>query len=149
MKPEQIRVRVEFDNDAEAIEYVRVVNVSEHAPQRKAFITRKMGSLRRLYPLAFSWSVDILSPGPVSWAPEVVADSSGKWCGNALRFATQDEALASARDLMARWYLVTDCRAVPSADPVTYRMPAINRPRELVDVRSGAVATCNNGSVTV
>lgn len=149
MKTEQVRVRVEFDNGAEAIDYVRVVNVSEHAPQRKAFITRKMGSLRRLYPDACAWSIDILPPGPVSWAPEVIADSSGKWCGNGLRFATEAEALASARDLMARWFLVTDCRAAPSADPITYSMPDINRPRKLVDVCSGAVATCNNGSVTV
>ena len=57
----------------------------------------------------------------VSWAPEVIADSSGKWCGNALRFATRDEAERNVRDLMGRWLLVTDTRVVPSTDPVNYR----------------------------
>jgi hypothetical protein len=27
-----------------------------------------------------------------SWAPQVIADSSGKWTGNALRFPTEAEA---------------------------------------------------------
>jgi len=30
----------------------------------------------------------------------------GGWNGNAVRFATEDEAMASARDLMRRWTLV-------------------------------------------
>ena len=28
----------------------------------------------------------------MSFKPEVIADTSGKWCGNALRFATREEA---------------------------------------------------------
>ena len=28
----------------------------------------------------------------MSFKPEVIADSSGKWSGNALRFATREEA---------------------------------------------------------
>ena len=56
-----------------------------------------------------------------SFAPEVVADSSGKFCGNALRFATREEAEANARDLMGRWMLVTAWRVVESDDPVNYR----------------------------
>ena len=28
----------------------------------------------------------------MSFKPEVIADSSGQWCGNALRFATREEA---------------------------------------------------------
>ncbi len=55
----------------------------------------------------------------MSFAPQVVADSSG-WAGNALRFATREEAEANAKDLMRRWMLVTDCRAVESPDPVNY-----------------------------
>jgi len=43
---------------------------------------------------------------------EVIADSSGKWCGNGLRFDTIPEAEAYARDLMSRWWLVTDWRVV-------------------------------------
>lgn len=56
-----------------------------------------------------------------SYKPEVIADSSGKWFGNALRFATYDEALANARDLSSRWFAVRDYRAVESTDPVNYR----------------------------
>lgn len=56
----------------------------------------------------------------MSWAPEVVADSSGEFCGNSLRFATKEEAEANAHDLMMRWMLVTDTRAVESSDPVNY-----------------------------
>jgi hypothetical protein len=56
-----------------------------------------------------------------SWAPEVIADSSGKWCGNGLRFATKEEAEANVRDLSFRWILVRDTRVVESTDPVNYR----------------------------
>lgn len=55
-----------------------------------------------------------------SWAPEVIADSSGKWCGNALRFATEAEAKSNVRDLMMRWMSVRDTRVVRSRDPVNY-----------------------------
>lgn len=56
----------------------------------------------------------------MSWKPEVIADSSGKWCGNGLRFATKEEAEANARNLMMRWFAVTDTRATESSDPVNY-----------------------------
>ena len=55
-----------------------------------------------------------------SFAPQVIADNSGKFCGNALRFATREEAEASVRDLMNRWMLVTDTRVVETDDPVNY-----------------------------
>jgi hypothetical protein len=57
----------------------------------------------------------------MSWAPEVIADSSGKWCGNALRFATREEAEANVANLASRWFLVTDTRVIESTDPVNYR----------------------------
>ena len=56
----------------------------------------------------------------MSWKPEVIADNSGKWCGNGLRFATQQEAEDNALDLMSRWLLVRDTRAIESPDPVNY-----------------------------
>jgi len=43
------------------------------------------------------------------------------WDGNALVFATEDEAVAYAKDLMSRWMLVTDYRAVECQDEVNYR----------------------------
>lgn len=56
----------------------------------------------------------------MSWKPEVIADSSGKWCGNALRFATKEEAEAQVANLAMRWTSVRDWRAVESTDPVNY-----------------------------
>jgi hypothetical protein len=57
----------------------------------------------------------------MSFKPEVIADTSGKWCGNALRFATREEAEANVRDLMMRWFAVRETRVVESDDPVNYR----------------------------
>lgn len=57
----------------------------------------------------------------MSWKPEVIADSSGEWCSNGLRFATEEEALAQVRDLSFRWHMVREKRAVESNDPVNYR----------------------------
>lgn len=52
---------------------------------------------------------------------EVIADRSGKWCGNAIRLATHEEAEAYAHDLFMRWMLVRETRVIESADPVNYR----------------------------
>ncbi len=56
----------------------------------------------------------------MSWKPEVIADSTGKWCGNALRFATQQEARYNVQDLAGRWFAVRDTRVVECEDPVTH-----------------------------
>jgi hypothetical protein len=56
-----------------------------------------------------------------SFKPEVQTDSTGRWYDNALRFATEQEAYESARDLAARWFAVLDYRAAPSNDPVNYK----------------------------
>lgn len=56
----------------------------------------------------------------MSWKPEVIADSSGKWYGNALCFATKEEAEGWALDLSWRWTSVRDHRAAESSDPVTH-----------------------------
>ncbi|MBO0784326.1 MAG: hypothetical protein J2P37_36450 [Ktedonobacteraceae bacterium] len=56
-----------------------------------------------------------------SYAPEVIADGSGKWCSNALRFATREEAEANVLDLSMRWFAVRETRVVESDDPVNYR----------------------------
>lgn len=57
----------------------------------------------------------------MSFAPEVIADRSGKWSGNTLRFATQQEAEGYVKDLANRWMLVTQTRVVESTDPVNYQ----------------------------
>lgn len=57
----------------------------------------------------------------VSYKPEVQADDTGTWTGNALRFATKEEAETYVSDLQARWMLVRATRVVQSEDPVNYR----------------------------
>ncbi len=56
----------------------------------------------------------------MSWKPEVITDSTGKWCGNALRFATKEEAEANVSALMWNWLAVRDVRVVECDDPVTH-----------------------------
>lgn len=60
----------------------------------------------------------------MSWKPEVIADSTGEWCGNALRFATEQEAKDNVFDLAMRWTAVRDTRVVECDDPVNYRWTA-------------------------
>jgi hypothetical protein len=57
-------------------------------------------------------------PKPVSYAVEVIADSSSKWVGNGLRFATRKEAKAYGADLASRWTLVARWRVVGTQDSV-------------------------------
>jgi hypothetical protein len=45
-------------------------------------------------------------------AVEVVADNSGKFCGNGLRFETAEQAVQYANDLAGRWFLVTKYQVV-------------------------------------
>jgi hypothetical protein len=54
----------------------------------------------------------------MSWKPEVIADASGKWCGNELRFARFEDAHAYVLDLAQRWTAVREVRVVESEDPV-------------------------------
>jgi len=56
-----------------------------------------------------------------SFKPEVIADSTGKWCDNALRFTTREEAEAQVFNLMMRWTAVRETRVVESDDPPNYR----------------------------
>ena len=53
-----------------------------------------------------------------SWAPEVLC--SGTWTPNGVRFATEAEAEQWGRDLLMRWFVPTDSRAVQSTDVVNY-----------------------------
>src|ERR1700738_2679367 len=77
-------------------------------------ISRWVGPRRRSIPLREGVH-------PVSFKPEVIADTPGEWCGNALRFATREGAEGSVQDLMMRWFAVRETRVVESDDPVNYR----------------------------
>ena len=55
----------------------------------------------------------------MSYAPEFLV--SGSWAGNAQRFDTEAEALASAADRFSAWMMPSDFRAAESIDPVNYK----------------------------
>lgn len=71
----------------------------------------------------------------MSYAPEVLVD--GKWAGNALRFATEEEADRWAHDLLLRWFVPVDARAVPSNDPVNYELQPDGSAKAVDEVRGG------------
>ena len=56
---------------------------------------------------------------PKSWKTEV--ETQGSWSSNSLRFATKEEAEASGRELLGRWFVPTDSRAAESDDEVNYK----------------------------
>jgi uncharacterized protein involved in type VI secretion and phage assembly len=51
-----------------------------------------------------------------SYRVMVIADSSGQFCGNGMRYPTREAAEVAARDLFARWTLVTEWRVDESGD---------------------------------
>ena len=53
---------------------------------------------------------------------EVRTDSTDNWSSNACVYATEREALDAGDELMGRWMLVREYRAVTTDDPVNYRM---------------------------
>lgn len=56
----------------------------------------------------------------MSFKPQVTTGSDPTFYGNALAFATREEAEANAKDLFYRWMLCTDSRAIESDEPVTH-----------------------------
>lgn len=59
----------------------------------------------------------------MSWKPEVIADNSGKWAGNSLRFERFEDAHLYVLGLASRWTLVREVRVVESDDPVNAWWP--------------------------
>lgn len=57
----------------------------------------------------------------MAYKAEVIADSTGTWCGNSLRFATHPEAEAYVSDLYSRWTAVRQTRVVECNDEVNYK----------------------------
>lgn len=51
-------------------------------------------------------------PVPRQYKVEVIADNSGKWCGNGLTFETRIQAEGYGMDLASRWTLVREWRVV-------------------------------------
>lgn len=47
---------------------------------------------------------------------QVIADNSGQWAGNGMRYATKEEAQDAARDLASRWLLVRRWRVMETGE---------------------------------
>jgi hypothetical protein len=58
----------------------------------------------------------------MSYKGEVIADSSGVWVGNDLRFESREEAERYIADLMWRWTAVRETRVVEVDAPATARL---------------------------
>ena len=55
----------------------------------------------------------------MSYKMEVEVD--GNWSSNACVYATREEAEAAGRELLSRWFVPTDSRAVESTETVNYK----------------------------
>jgi len=73
-----------------------------------------------------------------SYKVEVIADSSGKWCSNALRFATEAEAKVYGDDLFMRWTAVREWRVAPADEPVNEKLTHDPETGRWVQTRVGA-----------
>lgn len=62
---------------------------------------------------------------------EVLSGLSGNdWTGNGMYFATEDEAKRAGYELLSRWFVPIDSRAVQRNKPVNAEFPeGIDRPR--------------------
>lgn len=49
---------------------------------------------------------------------EVIADESGQWSSNQMRFPTEEAAFAYGEALADRWMAVRQWRVVPAQEPV-------------------------------
>ena len=56
----------------------------------------------------------------MSFKPEFTTGSDPKFYGNALTFATREEAEANAKSLYGRWMICTGFQTVESDEPVTH-----------------------------
>lgn len=65
----------------------------------------------------------------MSFKTEVIADSSGKWVGNGLRFERGSEAMAYVEDLAGRWTSVRQTRIVEVPDEQVTHTWDIDRAR--------------------
>lgn len=53
----------------------------------------------------------------MSWKVDVIADDSGDWVANGMRFPTYHQAVVYSIDLARRWSAVRQTRIVESTEP--------------------------------
>jgi hypothetical protein len=53
-----------------------------------------------------------------SFKMEVHTPQDNAWSSNSMRYATEAEAVEAGKELLSRWFVPDDSRAVPSEDPV-------------------------------
>ena len=60
-------------------------------------------------------------PTPPNQSFKVEVEVGREWSTNGCRYATREEAEAAGNELLSRWFVPTDSRAVESPDPVNWR----------------------------
>ncbi len=58
----------------------------------------------------------------MSYEGQVIADSTGEWIGNEIRFGTREEAEGYVRNVSINWTLVRETQVVETTDPVTHML---------------------------
>lgn len=66
----------------------------------------------------------------ISYAVEVIADSTRIWVPNQVRVPSRAQAEAYALEMAQRWSLVRETRVVESTDPVNYTFVDRLRPTD-------------------
>lgn len=61
----------------------------------------------------------------MSYKVEVIADDTEKWCSNAVRLATKEEADKYGHDLFSRWLAVRKWQVTESDEPVNYKWDSL------------------------
>ena len=75
-----------------------------------------------------------------SYAAEFSTDGGRSYASNNWRFATEDEAKAHARELMGRWFSVTDTRVAPRDGAPNAVLDDRDRPIEIKEIAAEAEA---------
>lgn len=75
-----------------------------------------------------------------SFAAEFSTDGGRSYASNNWRFATEDEAKAHARELMGRWFSVTDTRVAPRDGAPNAVLDDRDRPIEIKEIAAEAEA---------
>jgi hypothetical protein len=102
-----------------------VVYEAESAEEAIDFANTSIQAVNEREGESLSWSIasifaNIGDNPAKGYKAQVIADSSGQWCSNALVFATVKEAQGYNADLYSRWTSVRQVRVIPIDEEPTH-----------------------------
>lgn len=77
-------------------------------------------SFKELLEESHPFKADVKSNSTGEFKVEVIADDSGKWASNGMKYATPEDAKKAALSLTGRWMLVQKWRVVDSTGNVKF-----------------------------